>query len=1117
MLKRMLLLAGVMFSIVSQADSLVRNGDFSKNLEGWSKTSWTKSPGEISTDDTVYNSAPVSIRINNKNKGDYTLFEQNLKLETNKKYRLSFWMKGENIAAEEKKGAEVFILDKGKFVIEGSPVGRWKAATGTFDWTKTELEFTLDKINGPLILYAGLAHASGIVWFDDFSLEEIGKKPASELMTGSPFPVDYQKGFYHLNADFPGIISFKFQGIPSKLRNPELILEVPEGISCLGACPWLPNSKSASGGKASWEMEKMQSVPVERDNSKYTKYTISISPSIIRSLQPDNVAWNNEERVYIKTLSAGAGERKTVYWYLKTDDWKSEEKKINVEVLPNLNTISSSKTSRFGMLLCYFWSLSVPDGKIREAYTNYWKSLSDNRFALPIFNWHLLNSEIQKNICDNFKIIHFLGARKDTPLLNVDKWCENRREQDKNFQVPLALNADGKTSPGSICPSFLKEDNEFWDYTCNDMKNRIAGSYKPVGIVWDIEPGGMDYCFCENCLDAFRKYAKLDKPVIKEDIKKKYSKEWFNFRVGLNAGLINRFCAAVKKNFPDIPPNICTDPLHADGEMIQQWCCVDVRLSDGNTALFMNMPYYSGVRYFNDVELNNKLLKTPNFPLNDPAEQMEMFFYRYTPEKIKQNIVATAALACKGFGFWPGDALDGAYLQNIKEAYSLVAQAENYYFAERKDKLMKVKVENVFEKTINENGEKSVLSYPDFSATIKALLHREKDSYLVTIFNYDENEDMIVRVSLPEIGDFPYTVRELNRDLVYTNAEGKNISSSDIRKGFLAEVKKSDVAAFEIKKSSDEKIRHEKSLSQTEISSKLEAFKNSSASADKFSSVSKDGAEAGWGILKPEKIPMLKLSQAGRTAYIDVQKGAIVSGWLNSSVNFSDLLYHKSRGFLGNLIFYDDIQNNGFYPFILEKLSVENASPCAQFFYRVPSAQNADPEARTNEGLEVRKKICLKNNGNRLKISFTFTNQSPAKKNINLGFRIKNYPRLGSAFAGGEALSEISKITYQSPAGSGVIASGASSNNLFLKEDCRNLNFLKGQIKPAKWIYSDICVKAGTGNRALTMKFSPQETGTAGFYTWWSLSDLTVELLSTEKTLNYGQSYTYEYLIDLQQ
>ena len=561
----MLLLAGVMFSIVSQADSLVRNGDFSKNLEGWSKTSWTKSPGEISTDDAVYNNAPVSIRIKNKNKDDYTLLEQNLKLEAGKKYKLSFWMKGENIVAEDKKGADVFILNKGKFAVEGSPAGRWKAATGTFDWTKTELEFTLDKINGPLTLYAGLAHASGTVWFDDFSLEEIGKKPVSELMTGSPFPVDYQKGFYHLNADFPGIISFKFQGVPDKLKIPELILEVPDGISCLGACPWLPNSKSGPNAQASWKMEKMQSVPVERDNSKYTKYTISISPSIIRSLSPDTVAWNNEERVYINARPSCTGMKKTVYWHLKTDDWQSAEKKINVEILSPLNTASSPKASRFGMLICYLWSLSVPDEKIRDAYTNYWKSLSDNSFTSPIFNWHLLNSEVQKNICDNFKVVHFLGARKDTPLLNIKKWCENRQKENKNFQGPLALNIDDKTSEGSLCPSFLKKDNEFWDYLCNDIKNKITATYRPVGILLDIEPGGMDYCFCENCLNEFRKYAKLENSVTKEEIRKKYSAEWFRFRVQLNADIINRFCKAVRINFPDIPPYICTDPLWMPG------------------------------------------------------------------------------------------------------------------------------------------------------------------------------------------------------------------------------------------------------------------------------------------------------------------------------------------------------------------------------------------------------------------------------------------------------------------------------------------------------------------------------------------------------------------------
>ena len=103
---------------------------------------------------------------------------------------------------------------------------------------------------------------------------------------------------------------------------------------------------------------------------------------------------------------------------------------------------------------------------------------------------------------------------------------------------------------------------------------------------------------------------------------------------------------------------------------------MDVRLSDADYGLFMNMPYYQGVRWYDDLAFNRKSLKTPNYPLIDPSENMEMFYSRYTPEGVVMNMVAAAAQGARGIGFWPGDNFDGKYLHAIAEGSGMIADGE---------------------------------------------------------------------------------------------------------------------------------------------------------------------------------------------------------------------------------------------------------------------------------------------------------------------------------------------------------------------------------------------------------------------------------------------------------
>jgi len=330
----------------------------------------------------------------------------------------------------------------------------------------------------------------------------------------------------------------------------------------------------------------------------------------------------------------------------------------------------------------------------------------------------------------------------------------------------------------------------------------------------------------------------------------------------------------------------------------------------------------------------------------------------------------------------------------------------------------------------------------------------------------------------------------------------------------MSEIARSDVKVIEVRKLDADKSSAIDINPQTVLADKLKDFKGTLSSVDKFPVIKEGDAETSWGILKPEKIPMMKMSLGKSSIYIDT-KSANVAGWRNKQDNLSDVLRHKSRGLLGNLIMYSGVSGEPVFSF--EKGYIKNGAPSAEFVFTVPAPENADPNMSSSEGLVIKKTISLENNGQSLRVHFKFLNQNPFKKGIRSGFRIKNYPMLGNSMAGEGALSSISKIIFKTPEGEGKISSGSPDNNLYLDENCKDIIFLKGVLVPKKWTYSEITVVATDGVKTEKMIFAPDKANTAGFYSWWSeLSGLTVELLSKEFELKYGESIDYEYTVTLE-
>lgn len=1056
--------------------NLLKNGDFSQNMSGWSVTDWKIARGTVRVADSA-------AELVNDDPAQYTMLQQTVNLKPNAKYHLSFQVKGRGIQSNGKKnsGASVMILNQGNFVFEFSPAGKWKSAAGDFDWQKAEDQFSTGKISGTSTLYLVLRHAPGAASFSDIVLTEAAAEaPVANTVSVRLLPVELQKGVYHLARNFPGTLLAELKG-PARTQPLTLEMQLPDGVSCLGASPWLPSGTDA-GGTLKFDRD-----PAAADGSTIS---IAVNPLIARQLRPDRLEWNNYERIYL-LAGPDAREGKVRYRAWSGDQPSGEYREFQLKVLPELAS-GEPRLSRFGITMAYLDSLSAPYPQVRESCLNYWLGLAERPSTFTPFRWNQYPEELRRMVLEKFDCSAFIGGRYCSPLGPLKSWQEKA-----GVNIPPTVLDDGKEVEWA-CPSYLTDqpDSPFWNgYVPQLVRERIQNTSAPR-LIWDIEPGAMSFCFCETCR---RKFSDLqDKPLLSvQDIKKQFPAAWFEFRVRQNAAVINQFPAAVKRHFPDLELVLCTDPLHAKPPHVQEWCGVDVRMSDhGQYGLFMNMPYYSGLPYFDDLAFNLKSLKTPQYPLIDPSENIEMFYSRYTPESVRVNMLATAALGAKGIGFWPGDNFDARYLHRIREAATQIARGENYYSGKRCDSLAVLTPENAAEITIRDQDREVKALIPDFRSSLRHTLHETDGNYLLTVFNYHGSESVLLNVRLPRL-EKPETfrVRDLNSNSLY--------AAANPREGFLAEVPSGDVLLLEITR---DPITAGEIAGHLSLRKKLDEFKRRSSSIDKFTTQIHGRDSIGWGVLPGDSRPLVKMVQNGRQVYLDPSAGGAITALMPDA--YQDLLYHDTRGMLDEFILFGCGKT---VDFEVSNMKIAAGRIELELFHRVPPVENADPNAPNLGGVEIRKTVILTDNGRKLHSCYELT--APAA--VKTSFRLRNFPRIGEATPG-KPLSASWQVIIPAADKSVILRTGAAPNNLVLAPAMQNpFGNMRAEILSRQYDGQPITLKAGAGRQQRELKFELDQPG--GCLVWWSeTGPSTVEPFTLVQELSPGRTWRVNSVITWQ-
>lgn len=845
-------------------------------------------------------------------------------LEPNSQYEISFYIKGENIQGNQ--GAGVLINAGKKWQrITSKPNNAFES--GTFDWKKCVGVIDTEKLGTNKITIYCLIRGTGTVWFDGLEIKkvtDIQKKNNSWNI--KLFPANFLGGKASFCENLPGFLEIISSGkINRNTKTAKMYIDVPSYLTLHGVCE---NFSIVRNGKPTRVPSELKCTKITRDGSAYSHYEVTFNQFFLNFFGAN---WYRHV-IFFEAQKGSSGKESNIYWSFALDNEKQPEQSVSVKIIDPVK-FPEKQCSRFNLWTSSLLAVKSPFSDLGSKSMAFWNSLAKNRYytARRYNDLYIKYPGYIPMVTANGT--NFLSNQDFDPNLSLDFYNS----------MPKDITNKGKVNPkrsSSVWALVDDRDGIYDKYLRTTLRNLKKIYPDMKHIWWDFEP--FVYGYDEAGRARFAQKIGLDYVPTIEDIQKKHSEEYFQYMVKLHAELIAKNVKIIREELPNVKIWFCSDNLHAEAPHVARWCGIDVSLSDAIIDYHMHMPYYTGSRFFDDTAYNIKNLKKPYFPLIDPAERIQSFFKQYSADKVKQNIVATAALGGIGIGFYPDDLLPGEYYHAIADGYSKVANAEEFYFnGIRCDKEISINVKNAISRTLA-NGK--VITFPDFSKTIRYTAHKKDEKYLITVFNYDPKKTMIAEIS----------GRNFKPTLVKVPPYGCEIIGTDI----IPE--------------------------QTTLQKEIAVF---SGDDDVFKDFNQKNLRASW-TTDIDGRPLLHLSNGTITAGIDALGNNEIVSMLNSGN--SELL---TDGVAGEIKFEDKLQPPLQFKYVTHGISADGI-PFVISEAEVAPYEGANPDPNPLYLLRIKRKIEIKNNS--VVISHEFSN--PTAKNMPLNCRLRNYPWPGHRF-----------------------------------------------------------------------------------------------------------------------
>ncbi len=863
------------------------------------------------------------------------------------------------------------------------------------------------------------------------------------------FPACFQKNVFNICEGFPGLLGFYPISEPES-KTGVLRLEIPAFLE-FRRSSFTPRRIEDPFTKKT----------ITRDGIPYTRIEIQLSDAFRQHWatfkNSGSFPFYLKQVIVLDSVKASAGKSARIYWTLITDRGASAEKSMSVKILPSIK-MPTAPTKYFTVGVSDIETPSGTYDDYAKRVCAFWKGLSSAEifgnlsYGEPIPDPQFASSKESGSVC------FFPNFRPDPLENDIRKGKLNHRyptcaDHHNHYGLALAYMVD---DPDGMFAKYLKD---------GILRFKDAAP-KAKYLLWDYEPLAKQYSNYD--LEVFsRRYMKLDKTLTYPEIEKKYPRQWSNFCYEQSAQLVQKYTDSVRRYWPEVKIMMVSGFLerqHPETNYRSAFTPLDLRDTERYFDVHSPMLYWQGTSFYDDVEFNLRYLKKPFIPWIDPTEHRDVFYQRYTPQGVCQNILACAALGAKGIVFYPVGGLDGAYYQAIADAYDQIAKAEDALSGEDITAKCSVHAANVIEMKLSDvSGRESAVLTPEVEPNIRWRVYRKGSNYAVALFNYNP-EKVILRLMVPGFA-----------------------------KDALVKLEPMD-AVILTRLPDSEKIRPEleKMLLQLRQNTQLKSLKYG-------------GSTVAWRALDRKAHPALI---SGRCTFtINPEKG-VPSAWACPYPSWDPLINpKKDRGHLGKIFLMDNgkpVELN----FNLVKFMIDEKRPSLLLEHIQKPFGGFQELENEFEGLHISAQWILAISGKQAILKCTATNHSPRKKMFPLVLKIQSYPRIGYKF-GPQIAPGILNVDGQS------VAHESEGNFVLVKKGKRSgMNAV--HIPEREWKHPEqpVTISSETPKFHEELRLTP-DPKTAAFYNWFSKGEgMTAEFLTEEVNLKPGEAVTYEFVFD---
>lgn len=689
---------------------------------------------------------------------------------------------------------KVIQEDKSTVIRTDRPVGNER------DYTTLTIDFVTHPDTRNLRVYCANV-GKGSVWFHYVTLAPDREK--LQKMARFPFTVSCEpaegnrfwndgRAVLHSFRDSPSSISFAFWGDKSRVDNPRLVIEVPEGLAIPEAFN-MDARPPVLHAKAEPTTEK-----ISRDKAAYVRY-IFPGPAALQGMQPTPYLDACLTMCFIPERYE-EGKEYEIYYHAENGGDISPEKQATLRVLPPMPKTPNPK--RFNGFL---WDLE----------------------DINFYDMTLVEKVVRK-----YEEAHLAGRRRLSSgrdeINRVDQFLKGRGwllfmvTGDYHFRLSEIKARDGEGKVYNdhrmgYCPTYVVTNKEFFETvvvpsTAQEIRNNKVEDGEAVYL--DMEPGGVPrvVCFCERCRTHFAEKFNIPpgKVQTRRDILMNYPKEWGKYWTWLCDEIIRLHSEAVKRANPTLKNFMYSYALPFDNaEATENQLSntpLDTRLNQKHLDL-LGLSFYhtTGKHALDMIDINCKVLEKPVHMMpamfgagpfisawGNIAEDSIL-----SPSAMRMQILAAAASGAAGVQPYQGKLMDGMYFLKIDQAMSEIALLEDFYMdGKRRD--ADVSCEGLTDAALA--GKRPILQR-GWDNAVGMRAHKLGEKLLVTLFNFDGEKDVLLKLRIAGLDPGKWTAQNaINERDKSPLGGGQALTSAELAAGAPCLIPANDVLFVLIQK-----------------------------------------------------------------------------------------------------------------------------------------------------------------------------------------------------------------------------------------------------------------------------------------------------------------------------